>query len=290
MNPTITVGKFEKILPLVCAKDTSSSGDTWNVENPLWGHCAVASLVAQNLFGGKILRASLENTPFASMRSHYVNQLPDGTIIDFTTEQFGKTYPVLQFEERGRSYLLSHAETKKRYKELALRFARDVFCENPLLNDPLYKECFFEALESGCQKLWVGVILMHNGRIVSRGNNHPVPELAHLCQSSCIRFGIQSRTESMIGACGHAEEFAIWSAIHSGINPRECDIYVALIGTDGLPRFRKEAANTCLRCAMLMHFAGIKNIYVDVKDRWEKIENGKEIQHALNYALGEKKA
>ncbi|MBI2108753.1 MAG: hypothetical protein HYT93_01040 [Parcubacteria group bacterium] len=276
---------------LCCTKETSASPDTWTPKNPLWGHCAAVSLVAQNMFGGTLLRVSLTDTPFKAMRSHYFNKLPDGTVIDFTKEQFGKLYPSgLKTKTRTCGSILEHESTRNRYKKLALRFAYEM-TQNVLLLHPLYGACFEAALDSGCQKLWVGSVLVHNGVVVSSGNNHPVEELAHVCKPKCIRFNIQSRTESMIGACGHAEEYAMWEAIQKGIPLSECDMYVAMVGTDGLPRFRSDPSvgYTCLRCATAMRLAGIKNVYIDIVDHWEKISIKDALQSALQYALGEKK-
>ena len=107
---------FRAVLLKICSRETSADPGGWTQENPHWGHCAVVALLAQDLFGGELLRASLEDTAFASMRSHYWNRLPDGREEDFTRAQFGANYPYgLRAEVRERSYVLSHAETAKRY-------------------------------------------------------------------------------------------------------------------------------------------------------------------------------
>lgn len=284
--------EFLEILRIACRKDTSVDPNGWSPENPLWEHCAVVSLVAQNMFGGYLVRASLGNTPFAFMRSHYaIKRMRDGIIVDFTRDQFEEQYPKnLTWEKRYRSKVLEHQGTKDRYKKLALRVARAI-TNNPLLENEIYKACFDTALDSRCQKLWVGSVLVRNGIVVSSGNNHPIPELAHVCKPTCIRFNIQSRTESMIGACAHAEEYAMWDAVQRGISLSECDMYVTMVGTDGLPRFRKDSSvgYTCLRCATQMRMAGIKTVYIDIVDHWEKIGIEEAMQSALQYALGEKK-
>ena len=56
----ITPEQFRAILPEICDSETSQSPQGWKPTNPLWGHCAVVSLIAQNLFGGELLRASLD--------------------------------------------------------------------------------------------------------------------------------------------------------------------------------------------------------------------------------------
>lgn len=122
-NPyNISIQKFKEILLLICDKETSAAPENWTKENPLLGHCAVVSLLAQDLFGGDLLRASLLETEFAYMRSHYWNKLPDGQEIDFTASQFGDKYPKnLTPEIKERSYVLSYKPTEERYKLLVSR-------------------------------------------------------------------------------------------------------------------------------------------------------------------------
>lgn len=125
---SIGIEEFKKILPQICEQDTSSDPDNWTEENPLYGHCAVVSLLAQYIFGGELLRASLEPYPkFKHMRSHYFNALPDGTVIDFTAPQFGNEYPEgMQTEQRTRTYVLENQETHKRYNMLIHRYFKKI--------------------------------------------------------------------------------------------------------------------------------------------------------------------
>ncbi len=117
-NPTyaeLTVALFSS-----WSKETSSDPGGWKPDNPAWGQCAVTALVAQDFFGGDILRASLEDVPgFSHMRSHYWNRLLNREY-DFSQSQFPpdayKAVP--QGETRTREYLLSNAETKTRYELL----------------------------------------------------------------------------------------------------------------------------------------------------------------------------
>lgn len=114
---------LEMALPLICTDETTQDQAGWTKENPLWGHCAVVALLAQDLFGGELLRASLDGTPFTSVRSHYWNRLPNGIEVDFTNPQFGDNPPVgLQAETRTREYLLSNPNTRSRYEILKKRF------------------------------------------------------------------------------------------------------------------------------------------------------------------------
>ncbi len=114
--------RFEQILPQICDDQTSMDPEGWSPDNPLWGHCAVVSLVAQRLYGGNLMRASLDNTPYAESGSHYINEFDDNDRHDYTAEQFTIGYPEdLQYEERTREYLLSNPETSRRYELLEAR-------------------------------------------------------------------------------------------------------------------------------------------------------------------------
>lgn len=123
---TITSEGFKALLPQICDKETSQDPDHWRPENPLCGHCAVVALIAQDLFGGELLRGSLTEIPeFSYMRSHYWNRLADGTEIDFTAPQFSSSYPGnLKAEVRARSYVLFYPETVKRYELLVSRLKK----------------------------------------------------------------------------------------------------------------------------------------------------------------------
>jgi deoxycytidylate deaminase len=291
METKITIKNFEAILPYICDRETSQDPDNWTPENPLLGHCAVVTLVAQNLFGGKLLRASLAEIPeFARMRSHYWNELTDGTDADFTKPQFGERYPVgLKAETRDRTYLLSYPETVKRYKLLSWRLAKLLSNDNALFNDDIYRRCFYAALDSECQKMKFGCVITHDEKIVYEGYNKEIDALKSLCEPKCIRFSIQSRTESMLGACGHAEEQGLWRVVHAGIPVHECDLYIAGFYPNGLPWLKKEPEHTCLRCAVQMYYARIKTVYVPVINRWEGISTEQALETALAYATQEKK-
>lgn len=305
MTPTVSVDQFKKLLPNICDKKTSSDPENWTPENPLWGHCAVVSLVAQNLFGGTLLRASLENTKFASMRSHYFNKFKFPNIqmdfkVDFTWDQFGDSYPKLVDPViRERSYLFSSAETLTRYKLLAWRLARELNQDNLLFRDSIYCKCFCNALDSPCQKMKFGAVIVNQSGerniesaleiIVEEGCNKTIEPLRSLCEPSCIRLSIPSRTESMIGACSHAEEIALWEAIKMKIPLDKCDLYVAGIYPNGLPYIKTKNEFTCLRCAVQIYYSGIKRVFVPVVNGWQSLSGEECVKTARAYATGEKK-
>jgi hypothetical protein len=119
----MTLEEFQRILPTICDRKTAMDSAGWTPENPLWSHCAAVALLAHDLFGGDVLRASLEGVPkFAQMRSHYVNRLPDGTVIDFTRAQFGNDYPEgLDYQPCPMTRLCTTGSTVQRYMTLRRR-------------------------------------------------------------------------------------------------------------------------------------------------------------------------
>ncbi len=119
---------FLKILAKICDRDTSADPEHWSAENPLWGHCAVVALLAQDQFGGTLVRWYLEGVAgLEHVRSHYSNILPDGTEFDFTAEQFqGKLPKDLPAEERTREQVLSYPDTQRRYELLRDRFEAEL--------------------------------------------------------------------------------------------------------------------------------------------------------------------
>lgn len=124
--PVMTHGEFVDRLHAVADRDTSADPDNWSPANPVWGHCAVVALLAQDLFGGTLVRGSLDAHPrYRYLRSHFWNQLDDGTTVDFTGAQFEDlSYGDLEGEVRTRDRVLDHPDTKRRYELLYSRFHR----------------------------------------------------------------------------------------------------------------------------------------------------------------------
>jgi hypothetical protein len=85
---------LERVLSHICFADTFQSRGAWDPHNPFWGHCAVVTLLAQDILGREILSASLEGTGWSG--NHYLNFLLDGEEVDFTKGQFGDNAPNLR--------------------------------------------------------------------------------------------------------------------------------------------------------------------------------------------------
>ena len=118
---------FLTILKQIVSSETSADPAHWSNENVLWGHCAVATLLAQDYFGGTLLRGSLEDTKYKHLRSHYWNRLPNGEEVDFTSSQYTDiSIKDLQGEERPRERVLSYPDTVRRYKILKEKFEQNL--------------------------------------------------------------------------------------------------------------------------------------------------------------------
>ncbi|PWU23154.1 hypothetical protein C5B42_03875 [Candidatus Cerribacteria bacterium 'Amazon FNV 2010 28 9'] len=119
----MTIEQFQTILPHVLFADTSFDQKGWVASNPYYGHCAVVSLLAIDLFGGDLYRRSLEGTSFSQLHSHYWNALFDGSERDFTQQQFGSHKPqFLVVDIVYKEELLRNEHTYARYLLLKHRF------------------------------------------------------------------------------------------------------------------------------------------------------------------------
>ncbi|MBP7770436.1 MAG: hypothetical protein KA066_00815 [Candidatus Pacebacteria bacterium] len=117
--------EFSETLLKVYSKETSSIPDKWDKTNPALGHCAIVALAAQDVFGGRILRSSLEGSKdYSYMKSHYWNKLPDGDEVDFTESQFQGDKPeFFEVSERTRQEILATPNTKNRYELLKAKLS-----------------------------------------------------------------------------------------------------------------------------------------------------------------------
>ncbi len=142
----ITLYELAEICFLGSARaDTTACREHWSPDDPAHGHCAAAALVVQDIFGGTILRASLETMPerYRHMRSHYWNLLPRKAglragpeepaqkncvdiEIDITAAQFyGQDRDLVPAGElRTRDYLLGNTDTARRYLLLRKRMEK----------------------------------------------------------------------------------------------------------------------------------------------------------------------
>ena len=112
----ISQEEFADILPIICSAETSSDPDRWVIDNPLYGHCSPIALLAQEFFGGDIVKISLEGTEYSKLISHFLNKI-DGEFVDFSKAQFQNdfVYNLDNVLLRDREHIISQGDTLKRY-------------------------------------------------------------------------------------------------------------------------------------------------------------------------------
>lgn len=86
----------------------------WSKENPTAGHCAIASLVIQEKYGGDLAKVKVGSS------THYFNIIDD-KIIDVTSEQFKKQIVYDNYVICDRNKMLKNIDTKSRYEKLLLK-------------------------------------------------------------------------------------------------------------------------------------------------------------------------
>ena len=117
----VRISSLKQILRFLWSAETSVDPNNWNPDNPAWGQCAVTALLVQELFGGSLIRATIEGI------SHYWNVLPNGEEIDLTRHQFGESSILDNSPElRVREYVLSFPETNERYRILRSKILREI--------------------------------------------------------------------------------------------------------------------------------------------------------------------
>src|SRR3989338_958114 len=277
--------------------DTSADMENWSEDNPAWGQCAVTALTVQDFLGGEILRLDLTKHPdpkVAVMRSHYFNRI-NGEMLDVSSDQFGDINRFYAFRSsngiivRNRHYFLKNQDTRSRYAHLRYNVAKLLGKNSPLFGDCIYVYCLANAMLSDCQKSRFGCVVKYCDQIVTVTFNRILGCMKDWAEPQCIRLNIQSRTQSMIGCCSHAEEEALVQVRDLKLNPSECDFYVAGFRSSGLAAILPEKRFSCIRCATNFYLHGVGRIFVPVKDRWESMTAEEAIQSAKKYALGEKR-
>jgi hypothetical protein len=109
----VAVPELGAAFEAVWSRATSADPANWSDANPAWGQCAVTALIVEDYLGGELRRGDVGSI------SHYWNLLPSGEAVDLTRHQFEGAIEILNVEPRSRDYVLSHADTQRRYRELA---------------------------------------------------------------------------------------------------------------------------------------------------------------------------
>lgn len=166
-------------------------------------------------------------------------------------------------------------------------------------SDMFHAMCLDLADYSDCQKLHFGSVVVKNGIILGAAYNKKQRQCDGLCDPVCVRLGMPSRQDALIGACEHAEQLAVWEAIAHGEDIRGATVYVAgkrLVApiqvVDGVRLENHELfyrEYTCLWCARFMARAGIAFVaWWTPEPREIPVEQA--VREALQYAQGRVKA
>ena len=108
---------LQVIFPIAWCANTAYG--SWNPRIPSLNQCAVTALVVQDYLEGKILRTKLTNRS-----RHFLNRLPDGTVIDFTKDQLLYISAKIINQETivySKSQLTRHKSVMRRYDLLSRR-------------------------------------------------------------------------------------------------------------------------------------------------------------------------
>ena len=161
----------------------------------------------------------------------------------------------------------------------------------PITPNEIYRLCLIEARRTDCSIMGFGCVAINaDGTLLGIGHNARHQSLAKFCEDKCIRRSIPSRTQSMLGACRHAEENVIFELIRQGYVMKEVDLYIAGVRSDGEPYKKMNDEFTCLRCAVLMENAQVRsiNVWNSTLLIWTKIKPFDAVQMAMGYALQQK--
>ncbi len=91
---------LEKLLPRLWSKGSSLDTRHWQETNAGWGQSAATALVLHDHLGGTLLR-TLFRSPDGKSGVHYLNLLPDGTLLDLTRPAYPAGTHFLPSPEAG---------------------------------------------------------------------------------------------------------------------------------------------------------------------------------------------
>lgn len=84
MKPTLQ--ELSEALQASWGPDTAYNSQEWSQDNKARGQCVVSSLIVQNYLGGDLIRYEINGNQLHE--THYMNKLPDGTVVDTTASQY----------------------------------------------------------------------------------------------------------------------------------------------------------------------------------------------------------
>lgn len=281
--------------------------ELWTPENPLYGHCAVATALCEDFCGGTTKRGVIppEWREKLGYKSHYWNVLPDGSDYDLSREQFPPDFPYdafikgevgSEFSVDVRARILGNDDTRKRYERL--RQQVEILLEvTPIFNDRKFQRCWELAFsqDAKCGKMRFACVVYQGGFPVVHDVNRMMTDafgkerFCSLDGSRCVRVEVPARTDYAVGDCAHAPIWCLKKMFELGIRPSELrtfDFYEAGFYPDGSPWFRIRPTYTCLGCQNLFTVFGVSKIKVPQPHGWIELPTRESFYSSADYALG----
>jgi hypothetical protein len=127
---------FQRIVDNACSLDTCYSGDAtrWNASNPVIGHCCIVSLLAQEIYGGSILKVKYNDD--GRRGTHFYNHI-NGQMVDFTKVQFSNNVSFTEYSIADRKKLLKPIAVRSRYEILRAKIHNDNVMAAPSLQEQI---------------------------------------------------------------------------------------------------------------------------------------------------------
>lgn len=307
---SLPLPELQYLVRTSAARHTSVSPGQWSSDNPLYGHCAVTTVLVQDFFDGVIQRGELPKDwqERLGFRSHYWNILPGGARVDLTRDQFPPDFPYEDFisgrlgdtrdDIDKREHILRNLETRSRYGILRDRVMQLLYA-NPLFYDGRFQRCWELAFseEAKCAKMRFACIVFDGDRIVAEGVNKFFTEefgRERFCAfdgSRCIRVDLGSRTDATLGDCGHAPIWCVrllWERGYPLAYLPLLNFYEAGFFPDGAPWWRTAPDYTCLHCQNIFAIFGLDRIKVPYDGAWTTCFTKDSLYSSVSYATGGK--
>lgn len=307
----LPLAELKYLIRKSASRETSvPPAELWTPENPLYGHCAVATALCEDLCGGTTKRGVIppEWHEQLGYKSHYWNILPDGTDFDLFQEQFPPNFPYdafirgkvgSEFSRDVRARILANDDTKNRYELLRER-VETLLRATPIFTDIKFQRCWELAFskEAKCGKMRFACLVYYDDFPVVHDINRMMTDnfgkerFCSLDGSRCIRTQISSRTDYALGDCAHAPIWCLKELFELGFRPtdlRKFDFYEAGFFPDGSPWFREKPDYTCTGCQNLFVMFGVERIRVSQLHGWVKLYTCESFYSSANYALGQEK-
>lgn len=173
----------------------------------------------------------------------------------------------------------------------------------PLYRDPIHQRLWELAFseDAKCSKLRFACQVYDGDKLLTETVNKLMTtqfskeRFCSLDGSSCIREGMTSRMDSVIGDCAHSQVWALRNVFDLGYKPRDLpklDFYEAGFNPKDFSPWwaRKEPTYTCTYCENIFSVFGLGKSWGIYDKKWYPFYTKDSFYTSAPIALGEKKA